>query len=162
MIVTIDMGSNAIRMMIAEKIDQNGQPYQILKKQRAQLRLGHDVFENGHITPPTMQGAKRVLLDFKQIIQNYSDCKVICAATSATREAKIKKSLLDFSKYSPAYLLDFGLISRRSGAKSVQFLPSLLYGRPLCNNLHIRFIRGFENFYPIPKPLDKSHPKTPR
>lgn len=93
---TIDMGSNAIRMMIAEKIDHNDQTYQILKKQRAQLRLGHDVFENGYITTATMQSAKQVLLDFKQIIQNYPDCVVICAATSATREAKNQKEFVEF------------------------------------------------------------------
>lgn len=93
---TIDVGSNAIRMMVVEKKAGSPNGYQIVRKQRAQLRLGHDVFRSGVISPLTMQSAKQVFLEFKEIIDQYPFCQITCAATSATREAKNRADFVNF------------------------------------------------------------------
>ncbi|MFP5519101.1 MAG: hypothetical protein ACLGGX_04310, partial [Bdellovibrionia bacterium] len=48
----IDVGSNAIRILIAA---HDGQRLKVLKKIRAPVRLGHDVFETGVISKKTLK-----------------------------------------------------------------------------------------------------------
>lgn len=88
----IDIGSNAIRLMIAEKREGR---LQILKKHREPLRLGKDVFEDGHIRPETIQKAISVFNTFQEIQRKYQVKKYRALATSATREAKNQKEFVD-------------------------------------------------------------------
>ena len=83
----IDIGSNAIRMMVAEK-SPSGQSLHVLKRLRAAVRLGHDVFTAGHITPPTMDAAIATFNHYARVNKELgvSNCRAI--ATSACREAK--------------------------------------------------------------------------
>ena len=50
---SIDIGSNAIRQIIVSVDDHN--QWQILKKERFPIRLGHDVFNSKKIGEPTLQ-----------------------------------------------------------------------------------------------------------
>jgi exopolyphosphatase/guanosine-5'-triphosphate,3'-diphosphate pyrophosphatase len=88
-ISAIDIGSNAIRMMIAEVSPQP--PYlHVIKKFRAAVRLGHDVFTTGTISPHSFETAQATFHQFAETNKHFEVSEVRAVATSATREAKNK------------------------------------------------------------------------
>lgn len=91
-ISSIDIGSNAIRQLIAE-IDPHG-GWKVIKKHRENIRLGADVFNGGEITPATQ---KRLIAAFKRmakLIKKYKADRSLAYATSAFRDATNKKPIL--------------------------------------------------------------------
>lgn len=90
----IDIGSNAIRMMVAE-IHTEEPHIQILKKMRAPVRLGHDTFSTGIISEHTLQHAEDTFKQFVKINERFQVEKCRAVATSACREAKNKKEFQD-------------------------------------------------------------------
>ncbi len=91
-ISSIDIGSNAIRQLIAE-IDPSGS-WRVLKKHRENIRLGADVFNGGSITVPTQ---RKLLLAFKRmsrLTKKFKTDRSLAYATSAFRDAKNKKPIL--------------------------------------------------------------------
>jgi len=94
-ISAIDIGSNAIRMMIAE-VSENfeGLPLRVIKKFRAPVRLGHDVFTLGLITPHTLEIAQDTFHQFAKTNKQLgvSECRAV--ATSASREAKNRQEFV--------------------------------------------------------------------
>lgn len=83
----VDIGSNAIRMIVGEV---RGPSLRIVKKFRAPVRLGKDVFKNGEISKATLQEAREAFRKFAVINQKYQVRGCRAVATSATREAKNK------------------------------------------------------------------------
>lgn len=90
-ISAIDIGSNAIRMIVAEA---EGNQVKILKKFRAPVRLGKDVFTKGEISPKTHQQAAEAFQKFAQVNKKYrvSSCRAV--ATSAVRESRNKEEFI--------------------------------------------------------------------
>lgn len=91
-ISSIDIGSNAIRQLIAE-IGPDGS-LKILKKHRETIRLGADVFHGGLIQEHTQ---KRLMIAFRRMALLSRKFKVdrqIAYATSAFRDARNKKPIL--------------------------------------------------------------------
>ena len=91
-ISSIDIGSNAIRQLIAE-IDPNG-GWRVLKKHRENIRLGADVFNGGKIKASTQN---KLLLAFKRMARlskKYKADRSLAYATSAFRDATNKKPIL--------------------------------------------------------------------
>ncbi|XGC81659.1 hypothetical protein ACES2L_04085 [Bdellovibrio bacteriovorus] len=91
----IDIGSNAIRMMIAD-ISQDPSPaIHVVKRFRAAVRLGHDVFTAGIITPATMDIAKATFRRYAETNKelNVETCRAV--ATSACREAKNRQEFVE-------------------------------------------------------------------
>ena len=89
---SIDIGSNAIRQLIVE-VQPDGS-WKVLKKHRETIRLGSDVFGEGHIQTSTLV---RLILAFKRMAKNNKKFKVdksLAFATSAFRDAKNKKPIL--------------------------------------------------------------------
>lgn len=86
-ISAIDIGSNAIRMIVGEVRDQR---LRIVKKYRAPVRLGKDVFKNGMISEQTLHQAEDAFTRFRQINRKYAIKHCRAVATSAVREAKNK------------------------------------------------------------------------
>jgi len=92
-ISSIDIGSNAIRQLIAE-IDPHGGGWRVLKKHRENIRLGADVFNGGVIKPSTQ---KRLLTAFKRmarLTKKYKTDRSLAYATSAFRDASNRKPIL--------------------------------------------------------------------
>lgn len=90
----IDIGSNAIRMMVAEKLD--APPFiRVIKKFRAPVRLGHDVFTTGFISSETMELAKSTFMQFAETNREFKVTKCKAVATSACREAKNRQNFID-------------------------------------------------------------------
>jgi len=87
----IDVGSNAIRMMIASY--ENGRMIEI-KKFRSPVRLGHEVFENGLISEKTLEAAVECFVLFAHLNQKYKVQSGRSVATSAVREAKNKNQFI--------------------------------------------------------------------
>lgn len=89
-IAAIDLGSNAVRAVIAE-VD-NGR-YEILKKIREPLRLGDDVFSKGIIGPNKLKLAENLFHEMHDQFEKYKVTRIKALATSAMRDAKNSKDL---------------------------------------------------------------------
>lgn len=92
-ISAIDIGSNAIRMMIAE-VNGNNSQLNIVKKFRAPVRLGHDVFTSGTISVHTFELALSTFHQYAETNKEFNVSKVRAVATSACREAKNSKDFV--------------------------------------------------------------------
>jgi len=106
-LAAIDIGSNAMRMVIAEM--QPGFHLKPLKSIRSAVRLGQDVFTTGVVQEATLKKACQALAGFSDWLKKYSVTQVLAVATSAAREAKNQKQV-------------FEAIRRESGVE-VQLLP---------------------------------------
>lgn len=83
-LAAIDIGSNAIRMVIAE-VQPRG--LEAIKKYRFPIRLGADVFKSGKISAKNMKEAARTFEKFKTVSTKYNVTKIRAVGTSALREA---------------------------------------------------------------------------
>ncbi len=81
----IDIGSNAIRLIIAEKTAES---FRVVKKYRIPIRLGKDVFHRGEISGKTMKESSRAFEKIAEIHRRWNILKYSAVATSAVREAQ--------------------------------------------------------------------------
>lgn len=98
-IAAIDIGSNAARLLINEvRTDKNKPEFTKLNLVRIPLRLGFDVFSKGKIGIRR----KKMLIDsmkiFRQLMEFYEVEHYRACATSAMREAKNKKEIINSVK----------------------------------------------------------------
>jgi len=84
-VAAIDVGSNALRMVIAE-VPPDG-PAEVLERLQRAVRLGQDTFRRGRLGGQTMRAAIAILRDFRQRLDLYQVARVRAVATSAVREA---------------------------------------------------------------------------
>lgn len=92
-VAAIDVGSNALRMVIAEVLD-DGSIETIERVQRAS-RMGQDTFRRGRLGAQSMRAAVAVLRDFKERLELYNVERIRAVATSAVREAANGDNFLD-------------------------------------------------------------------
>jgi exopolyphosphatase/guanosine-5'-triphosphate,3'-diphosphate pyrophosphatase len=88
-LAAVDIGSNAIRFQVSTVLD-NG-PRTIFKKMeyvRFPLRLGHDVFTAGKLSPKSIEKFKKLMRVFKMLIELYEVDDYMVCATSAMRESE--------------------------------------------------------------------------
>lgn len=86
----IDVGSNAVRLLIKREDPDTDVPSLILKKQlllRVPLRLGIDVFSRGEISDKKAENLIRLLKAYKQLLKIYEVDRFRACATSAMRDA---------------------------------------------------------------------------
>lgn len=81
----IDVGSNAMRLGIAAP-DDDGAP-RLLQRYREPVRLGHDAFTTGVLSPQTMDEAVEAFHQFRRILDQHHVEKYRAMATSAMRDA---------------------------------------------------------------------------
>lgn len=84
-LAVIDIGSNAIRMTIAQ-MSPDG-TIEVLDRLSQATRLGHDTFRIGRLTGRSMRGAVAILRDYRKVVDTYRADHVRVVATSAVREA---------------------------------------------------------------------------
>lgn len=85
----IDIGSNAVRLLIATIIEREGQET-IFKKTslvRVPIRLGEDVFQAKNISEENAQRLNDTMRAFKLLMNSHKVVKYRACATSAMREA---------------------------------------------------------------------------
>ena len=94
-VATIDIGSNAIRLLISNVFSVNGK-LQHTKNSlyRVQLRLGDDSFKKGIISPKNLEKLKSTLKSFKLLMDVNDVKKYLAYATSAMRGISNAEKLL--------------------------------------------------------------------
>ena len=84
-IAAIDVGSNAIRLSIANVSSDGG--YNTVYSVREPVRLGQDVFTKGIISAHTIARMLESFNTFKQKLEEHGVTHVKAVGTSALREA---------------------------------------------------------------------------
>lgn len=81
----IDLGSNALRAVIARK---DGDIVEVVKSFREPLRLGEDVFSSGLISEDKMVKTEEAFIKLFHIFTEYNVTDIRAMATSAMRDSK--------------------------------------------------------------------------
>ena len=94
-VATIDIGSNAIRLLISNVFSVNGKLHHTKNSlYRVQLRLGDDSFNKGIISPKNLEKLKSTLKSFKFLMDVNDVKKYLAYATSAMRSISNAEKLL--------------------------------------------------------------------
>ena len=94
-VATIDIGSNAIRLLISNVFSVNGKLHHTKNSlYRVQLRLGDDSFKKGIISPKNLEKLKSTLKSFKFLMDVNDVKKYLAYATSAMRSISNAEKLL--------------------------------------------------------------------
>ena len=94
-VATIDIGSNAIRLLISNVFSVNGKLHHTKNSlYRVQLRLGDDSFNEGIISPKNLDKLKSTLKSFKFLMDVNDVKKYLAYATSAMRSISNTEKLL--------------------------------------------------------------------
>lgn len=93
----IDIGSNAVRLLISNIIEQDDEPVVFKKNSlvRVPIRLGADVFLNGEISEYNQQRMVDTMLAFSLLIKSHGVVCYKACATSAMREANNSAPLIN-------------------------------------------------------------------
>ncbi len=85
----IDIGSNAVRLLIAIIIEEDGKPVRFKKSSlvRVPIRLGADVFIHNTISNENKKRLKDTMMAFKLLMKSHKVELYKACATSAMREA---------------------------------------------------------------------------
>lgn len=85
----IDIGSNAMRLLISNVIEEENKPTQFNKNHliRVPIRLGQDAFTVGEISEESAERMIKAMKAFKLLLDVYQVEKYAACATSAMREA---------------------------------------------------------------------------
>ncbi len=92
-IAVIDVGSNSIRMVVAQVFEDG--TFEILERLQQALRMGQDTFRKGRLSAQTMRAAVLVLRNYQEVLRKYDVQNVRAVATSAVRESTNSDTFLD-------------------------------------------------------------------
>ena len=134
-IAAIDIGSNAVRMLICYVISSEGE-YVFQKNSyiRLPIRLGEDSFKNGIISNAKIILLTNAILSFKYImkVHGVKDYKIY--ATSALRESRNSKEVISIVKKNMDLKIELitGLkeaktISKGNSLEKIEFNKTFLY-----------------------------------
>jgi exopolyphosphatase/guanosine-5'-triphosphate,3'-diphosphate pyrophosphatase len=90
-IAAIDLGTNALRAIIVG-LSQN--KVEIIKNFREPLRLGEDVFAQGYISDSKFEQSENTFIELLYLFTEHNVTEVKALATSAMRDAKNGKQLI--------------------------------------------------------------------
>ena len=104
----IDIGSNAVRLLISNIIEQKGKPVQFKKNSlvRVPIRLGSDVFITNKISKENTQRIIDTMLAFKLLMKSHKVVKYKACATSAMRESVNGKQVVNLVLESSGISID--------------------------------------------------------
>lgn len=93
----IDIGSNAVRLLISNIIEEKGKPVRFKKSSlvRVPIRLGADVFIKEKISKNNKERMLKTMQAFSLLMQTHNVVRYKACATSAMREAKNGKQIAD-------------------------------------------------------------------
>ncbi|MFH4969134.1 exopolyphosphatase [Gaetbulibacter sp. M240] len=96
----IDIGSNAVRLLISNIIEQKGKPVQFKKNSlvRVPIRLGADVFVKQKISKENTKRMLDTMLAFKLLMNSHKVVKYKACATSAMRESSNGREVAELIK----------------------------------------------------------------
>jgi len=96
---SIDIGSNAVRLLLANVFEKNGYP--VADKAsliRVPLRLGMDVFNTGSISEERIGSLIKTMKAFSYLLEVYQPIALTICATAAMREAANKEEIVNLIK----------------------------------------------------------------
>jgi exopolyphosphatase / guanosine-5'-triphosphate,3'-diphosphate pyrophosphatase len=130
----IDIGSNAMRLLIMNIIEQKGKEVQFNKSAliRVPIRLGQDAFTVGEISTENIDRMIDAMKAFKLLMKVYKVEKYMACATSAMREAYNGKEVAEIIKKKADVKIDI-----IDGRKEAAIIAS--------SDLH-QFIKTNENY----------------
>ena len=85
-IAAIDVGSNSIRLVVAEVLPSGG--YRVLDEERENTRLAAALSKTGRLDPKAADATVNVLRNFLSITNGYSAGQIRAIGTSALRDAE--------------------------------------------------------------------------
>ena len=92
-VAVIDIGTSAIRMVVAEINPQTDIRY--LENLQKPVRFGKDVFTTGRISNAAMREAIAILRNYKSVTESYGVDRIQAIGTSAVREALNRDNFID-------------------------------------------------------------------
>ncbi len=129
-IAVIDIGSSAIRLLIARK---EAADWQLLDSAEQPLALGRDVFRNGSITHSTVKRAIEILSGFQELMAPYKVNRIEAIGTSALRESDNREMFIN------RVMLQTGIEIRVIDGMEANQLTWLAVRKPLA-----QAIKGFK------------------
>ena len=96
---SIDIGSNAVRLLLCNVYDHEGEP--VFKKAelvRMPIRLGEDVFRFGRISEEKREKLAKTMNAFRLLIETFEAVSYRACATAAMREAENGAEVIAFVK----------------------------------------------------------------
>ena len=98
-LAAIDIGSNAARLQISTVLtNDNVVSFKRVEYVRFPLRLGHDVFTHGALTPESAQRTVKLMQAYKLLMELHEVEGFMACATSAMREATNGREVVDLVK----------------------------------------------------------------
>jgi exopolyphosphatase/guanosine-5'-triphosphate,3'-diphosphate pyrophosphatase len=96
----IDIGSNAVRMLISNIIEEKGKEPKFKKSSlvRVPIRLGQDAFTTGEISEANIAKMKDTMNAFRLLMKSNGVIKYMACATSALRVANNGSTVVDLIK----------------------------------------------------------------
>lgn len=127
-VAAIDVGSNAIRLAIAEA--NTAADLTIIESERDSVRLGHRVFLEHRLDSASISRAVETFRRFRRLLDRFHVSSYRAVATSAVREARNRKNL--FRRIRSATGLRLDMIGSAEEARLVRHavVKSLNEGRP--------------------------------
>ncbi|MGK0303926.1 MAG: exopolyphosphatase/guanosine-5'-triphosphate,3'-diphosphate pyrophosphatase, partial [Planctomycetota bacterium] len=110
----VDIGSNAIRFLIAET---NGRDYRTVESHRLAVRLGQNVFQTGLIDEPAIAATADAFRKFRKSCDQNGVLRTRAIATAAMRSAKNGHDLIERVRDASQFEIDV-----ISGAQEAQLL----------------------------------------
>ncbi|WP_343532347.1 exopolyphosphatase [Pedobacter sp.] len=128
----IDIGSNAVRLLIADITQQGEGKEPGFKKNtlvRVPLRLGDDAFLDQELSPKKIDDLVKTMTAFRNLMDVYHVSEYLACATSAMREAKNGKNVIE--KVKKLANIDIEIIEGQREA-------SIIYSNHIEENLDIK------------------------
>ncbi len=134
-IAAIDIGSNAVRMLICYVIS-SGDKYVFQKNSylRLPIRLGEDSFKNGIVSNDKIILLTNAILSFKYIMKVHGVKEYKIYATSALRESKNSKEVISIVKKNTGLNIDLitglkeaKIISKGNFQEIIEYNKTFLY-----------------------------------
>ena len=134
-IAAIDIGSNAVRMLICYVISsEDKHVFQKNSYLRLPLRLGEDTFKNGVISNQKITLLTNAILSFKYIMKVHGVKDYQIYATSALRESKNSKEVISIVKKKTGLnielitgLKEAKIISKGNSLEQIDFNKTFIY-----------------------------------
>ncbi|MFY7811152.1 MAG: ethanolamine ammonia-lyase reactivating factor EutA [Flavobacterium sp.] len=142
----IDIGSNAIRLLITNVVEQEGKPAQFNKSElfRVPIRLGKDSFTLGEISDQNQERMIKTMQAYKNLMDVYQIERYKACATSAMREAENAKEVVQKIFEESGIIID--IIDGKTEASIIASTDLKNYMLPEKNYLYVDVGGGSTEF----------------
>lgn len=131
----IDIGSNAVRLLIKRLENETDDKLKKLLLLRVPLRLGFDVFAKGKVSQKKGENLLRLMKAYRQLIKIYDVDELRACATSAMRDAGNGKELIKEIEDKTGIKIE--IIAGEEEAKIVYYNHIEYSGAPDGNYLYV-------------------------